>query len=115
MEIKTNSGTISTIFVGRWTVSILFSLQERPYRHTELRRRLEGVSQRMLTKSLRHLESTGLIRRREINSKVLGVEYSLTELGRTFIRPLTSMCRWAKQHNKDVSADVRLVETTKAR
>jgi DNA-binding HxlR family transcriptional regulator len=69
----------------------------------------------MLTKSLRHLESTGLISRREIKSKVMGVEYSLTELGRTFIRPLNSMCRWAKQHNKDVSADVRLVDTTRAR
>ena len=115
MEMKTNSKTISTIFVGRWTVSILFCLQERPHRHTELRERLEGVSQRMLTKTLRNLESTGLISRREIKSKVMGVEYSLTELGRTFIRPLDSMCRWAKQHNKGVSADVRLLETTRAR
>lgn len=65
----------------------------------------------MLTKTLRNLESTGLISRREIKSKVVGVEYSLTELGRTFIRPLDSMCRWAKQHNKEVSADVRLAET----
>lgn len=114
MEIKTSSKTISTIFVGRWTVRILFCLQEGPHRHTELRRRLESVSQRMLTKTLRDLESTGLISRREINSKVMGVEYSLTELGTTFIYPLDSMCRWVRQHNREVSVNVRLVETTQA-
>ncbi len=114
MEIEPNS-TVSTIFVGRWTVRILFSLQECPHRHTELRKRLQGVSQRMLTKTLRNLEATGLISRREINSKVMGVEYSLTELGTTFIRPLDGMCRWARQHNKDVSVNVRLEESTQAR
>ena len=114
MEMKTDS-TVSTIFVGRWTVRILFSLRECPHRHTELRRRLEGVSQRMLTKTLRNLESTGLISRREITSKVMGVEYSLTDLGRTFIYPLDGMCRWARQHNKDVRVNVRLVETTRVR
>ncbi len=65
----------------------------------------------MLTKTLRNLESTGLISRREIKSKVTGVEYSLTQMGRTFLSPLDSMCRWAKRHNKDVTADVRLLET----
>lgn len=110
MELKPNPKTIATIFVGRWTVNILFSLKERPFRHSELRRRLGGVSQRMLTRTLRNLESTGLINRKEIKSKVTGVEYSLTQLGRTFIPPLNSMCRWAKQHNKDVTADVRLLE-----
>ncbi|MGA8594885.1 MAG: helix-turn-helix domain-containing protein [Bryobacteraceae bacterium] len=113
MEIKANSKTISTIFVGKWTVNVLFCLQQGPRRHTELRRRLEGVSQRMLTKTLRNLESTGLIGRREIKSKVMGVEYSLTELGKAFIRPLDSMCRWARQHNKQVSADVHLAESMK--
>lgn len=67
----------------------------------------------MLTRNLRNLESTGLISRKEIKSKVIGVEYSLTKLGRTFIRPLNSMCRWAKLNNKDVSADVRLREPSK--
>jgi DNA-binding HxlR family transcriptional regulator len=38
------------------------------------------------------------------------VQYSLTELGRGFIAPLTSMCKWAKQHGRDVSAEVHLVE-----
>lgn len=110
--MKSSLKTISTIFVGRWTVNILLCLEERPYRHAELRRRLGSVSQRMLTRTLRNLESTGLIARKEIKLKVVGVEYSLTQLGRTFIEPLNSMCRWAKQHNKEVTADVRLIATS---
>ena len=98
------------IFIGRWTPKVLFSLQERPYRHMELRRRLRGVSQRMLTRTLRNLESAGLVARIVTQSKAIAVEYSLTQLGRTIIAPLAGMCRWAKRYRKDVSAEVRLRE-----
>ncbi|PYY06479.1 MAG: transcriptional regulator [Acidobacteria bacterium] len=100
----------SSIFIGRWTPKILFSLRERPYRHGQLRRQLGSVSQRMLTRTLRNLESAGLIARRVTQSKAITVEYSLTKLGRTIIAPLRGMCRWAKRYRKDVSADVRLRE-----
>ena len=100
----------SSIFIGRWTPKILFSLRDRPYRHGQLRRQLGSVSQRMLTRTLRNLESAGLIARRVTPSKAITVEYSLTKLGRTIIAPLRGMCRWAKQYRKDVSADVRLRE-----
>jgi len=106
----TGRSKLPTIFVGKWTVNVLFLLHERPYRHGKLRRPLGRISQRMLTRTLRNLESTGLIARNVIKSKSIGVEYSLTELGRTFIAPLSSMCSWAKQHGMDVSADVRLRE-----
>src|SRR5579871_6895866 len=95
--MKTVQGSKMTkpIFIGRWTPKVLFSLQEKPYRHGELRRRLQGVSQRMLTRTLRRLESSGLIARRATSSKPLAVEYSLTEPGKTIIAPLRGMCRWA--------------------
>lgn len=80
-----------------------------------LLRRLEEASQRMLTRTLCKLESTGLINRKEIKSKVTGVEYSLTQMGRTFLSPLNSMRRLAKRHNKEVTADVRLLETSQNR
>jgi DNA-binding HxlR family transcriptional regulator len=102
--------TASSLFIGRWTPRILFSLKERPYRHGQLRRQLGSVSQRMLTRSLRNLESAGLIARRVTQSKAIAVEYSLTQLGRTIIAPLGGMCRWAKRYRRDVSADVRLRE-----
>jgi len=99
-----------SIFIGTWTPRILFLLQERPHRHGELRRHLENISQRMLTRTLRNLESTRLIERRVTKSKPLAVEYSLSTLGRTIIRPLRGMCRWAKRHHATVSADVHRVE-----
>jgi len=76
----------------------------------ELCRRLRGVSQRMLTRTLRNLESAGLVARIVTESKAIAVEYSLTQLGRTIIAPLAGMCRWAKRYRKDVSAEVRLRE-----
>jgi DNA-binding HxlR family transcriptional regulator len=96
------------IFIGRWTPKILFSLNNRPYRHGQLRRHLGRVSQRMLTRTLRTLESTGLIARRVTGSKPIAVEYSLTRRGRTLVTPLRGMCRWAKRNRRQVSAKVRL-------
>jgi DNA-binding HxlR family transcriptional regulator len=99
-----------SIFIGRWTPKILFSLKERPYRHGQLRRHLGSVSQRMLTRTLRHLESAGLIAKRVTKSNAIAVEYSLTQLGRTLIAPLRGMCRWAIRYRRDISADVPLRE-----
>jgi DNA-binding HxlR family transcriptional regulator len=110
MNTMQESKTAPSIFIGRWTPKILFSLKERPYRHGELRRQLGSVSQRMLTRTLRNLESAGLIARRVTKSKAITVEYSLTQLGRTLIAPLGGMCRWTKRHRRDMSADVRLLK-----
>lgn len=99
-----------SIFIGRWTPRILFSLHEKPHRHRELRRRLGNISQRVLTRTLRNLESTGFVARRVTRSKPIAVEYSLTRLGRTIVRPLKGMCRWAKRHDTVVSAGVHRVE-----
>jgi DNA-binding HxlR family transcriptional regulator len=104
------SNEMPTVFIGKWTVKIVYLLKERPYRHGELRRRLGSISQRMLTKTLRNLESGGLIARCVTQSKPLAVEYSLTKLGRSFLGPLGSMCRWADRHNKELSAVVGLPE-----
>jgi DNA-binding HxlR family transcriptional regulator len=110
MNTTQGSKPAPSIFIGRWTPKILFSLTDRPYRHGQLRRQLGSVSQRVLTRTLRNLESAGLIARRVTQSKTIAVEYSLTKLGRTIIVPLRGMCRWAKRYRKDVSADVGLQE-----
>jgi DNA-binding HxlR family transcriptional regulator len=104
------SKVMKPIFIGRWTPKVLSSLQEKPYRHGELRRRLQGVSQRMLTRTLRSLESSGLIARSATSSKPLAVEYSLTQAGKRIIAPLRGMCRWAKRFRMKVSAGVHLQE-----
>jgi DNA-binding HxlR family transcriptional regulator len=102
------------IFIGRWTPKILFFLKKRPHRHGELRRHLGSVSQRMLSRTLRNLETTGLIARHVTRSKAIAVEYSLTQLGRTIIAPLGGMCRWAKRYCREVSADVHLPGSSQA-
>ncbi len=99
-----------SIFIGRWTPRVLFSLEERPHRHGELRHRLRGISQRMLTRTLRNLESTGLVSRCMTGSKIVAVEYSLTKLGRTLITPLSVMCRWARRYGRYVVAAVHVPE-----
>ncbi len=109
--MKPTQGTVRPIFIGRWTPRIVFSLSERPYRHGQLRRHLGTVSQRMLTRTLRNLEYTGLIVRRVTESKPIAVEYSLTQLGRTLVTPLGGMCRWARRHRRHVRAEVRLRDT----
>jgi DNA-binding HxlR family transcriptional regulator len=65
----------SPIFIGRWKPKILFSLKQRPHRHGELRRHLGSISQRMLARTLRNLESTGFDARRVTGAKVIAAEY----------------------------------------
>ena len=108
------SENVPTLFIGKWTVKIMDSLKERSRRHGQLRRRLGNVSQRMLTRTLRNLESAGLIARQVTRSKSVAVEYSLTKLGRTFIIPLSGVCSWANRHKKELSAVVRFSTRTRS-
>ena len=109
--INPGSDRLPTIFIGKWTVKIMDSLKKAPCRHGELRRGLGGVSQRMLTRTLRNLEACGLIARQvTTRSKSLAVEYSLTKLGRSFIVPLDSICRWANDNHRELSAVVHVHE-----
>jgi DNA-binding HxlR family transcriptional regulator len=108
MKDKLASVTLPTLFIGKWTVEVIYSLKKKPHRHGELRRRLGSVSQRMLTRTLRNLESAGLIDRQVTRTKSVAVEYSLTKLGRSFVTPLRSVCNWADRHHKELGAIVRL-------
>lgn len=114
MKMLQQSKMVPPIFIGRCTPKILFSLKRRPYRHGQLRRHLGSISQRMLTRTLRNLESTGLIARRIKRSNTVAVEYSLTQLGTTIIVPLGGMCRWTRRRRRQVTADAHLQETYEA-
>jgi DNA-binding HxlR family transcriptional regulator len=107
---RLGSEGVPTIFVGKWTPKIMELLKKGPVRHGQLRRGLQGISQRMLTRTLRNLESSGLIKRRVTQSKSLEVEYSLTKLGKTFVVPLARICRWADGNKKGLSAVILLHE-----
>jgi len=108
-EGSSRAELLAPIFIGRWAPKTLFSLKEQPHRHGELRLHVGHVSQGMLTRTLRDLESTGLIARYVTRSKPIAVECSLSRLGKTLIGPLRGMRCWAKRHGKDVSAVVHLL------
>ena len=93
---------------GRWKALILFHLRDQTLRFAQLRRKIPGVSERMLTQQLRELEGAGVVRR-EVHAEVPPrVEYSLSDYGQT-LRPITDlMCAWGKAHmkrNDDGSGD----------
>lgn len=102
---------VSTIYIGKWAVPILYCLREKTHRHGELRRRLGRVSHRMLTRTLKNLESTGLIARRVTHSSPLAVEYSLTKIGRSLLASLSKIRRWVDLQNKGVNAVLHFVRT----
>jgi DNA-binding HxlR family transcriptional regulator len=86
----------------KWTVLIIGLLADRPHRFGELRRAIDGISQKMLTQTLRSLELDGLVSRRVEATVPVTVEYSLTRTGRTLTEPLDAIRRWAEAHIEEV-------------
>jgi len=90
----------------KWSVLVIALLGERGRRFTELRRSIDGISQRMLTLTLRQLERDGLVSRTVHATVPPRVDYALTPLGRSVLEPLTALMCWAQQQGTDV-ADAR--------
>lgn len=86
----------------KWSVLIVVQLGQGTHRFTELERSIEGISQRMLTHTLRALVRDGLVMRRAYPTVPMRVEYSLTDLGRTLLVPITALQEWATVHREDV-------------
>ncbi|MGY0385425.1 winged helix-turn-helix transcriptional regulator [Nocardioides sp. WG-D5] len=78
----------------KWTLLVLVMLAERPHRYNELRRRVEGISQRMLTRTLRTLEEDGIVTRTVFPTIPPGVEYALSDRGRELLVPLAGLAQW---------------------
>jgi len=86
------------VFGGKWRVGIVHHLAEGPLRFSELRRRLPGITQKMLTQQLRHLQQYGIVERRQFPEIPPRVEYSLTDLGATLLPVLAAITDWSCQH-----------------
>jgi DNA-binding HxlR family transcriptional regulator len=92
------SRTVLDRIGDRWTVLVVGSLSGGPMRFSELGRRVRGISQKMLTQTLRGLERDGLVTRTVHAEVPPRVEYELTEPGRTLIAPLAGLDAWARAH-----------------
>lgn len=88
----------------RWTVLIVAALADGPRRFSHLRRTVEGISQKMLTQTLRALEADGLVLRTVHAEIPPRVEYELTPLGRSLLDPLGALIAWATEHMGEVGA-----------
>ena len=88
----------------KWTVLIIGLLEQRSHRFGELLRGIDGISQKMLTQTLRSLEFDGLINRRAKPTVPVTVEYSLTSTGRSLTEPLEAIRCWAERHIETVVA-----------
>jgi DNA-binding HxlR family transcriptional regulator len=85
-------------------VLVIYALADGTKRYSELQRQIEGVSQKMLTQTLRNLEHNGLVQRQVYAVVPPKVEYSLTDLGRSLLHPLSALCQWAEDHCDQLDA-----------
>lgn len=92
------------LVADKWAILILYALSQGTLRHSQLQRQIGGISQKMLTKTLRGLERDGLIGRKVYPVIPPKVEYSLTLLGRDLMGPLSQLCIWAEEHIEEVEA-----------
>ncbi len=88
----------------KWSVLIVMGLSSGPRRFNEMKRDVAGISQRMLTLTLRGLERDGLVSRRVFDTVPPKVEYSLTELGRSLQGPVMALGEWAMANKADIHA-----------
>ena len=89
----------------KWTALIIHVLATGTRRYAALQREIGGISQKMLTQTLRSLERDGLVQRKVHPVVPPKVEYALTALGRTLIEPLQAICRWSEQHLPQLEAN----------
>lgn len=94
----------------KWSVLVVMSLADDTYRFNELKRLIDGISQRMLTLTLRGLERDGLVERTFYPSIPPKVSYALTELGRSLREPVGALGQWAIEHRGTVERSRELYD-----
>lgn len=87
---------------NKWSLLVIAVVADQPVRFGQLRRRIEGVSQKMLSQTLRSLERDGLVDRRVLTARPLAVEYRLTPLGHTLAPVAITLKDWAEAHVAEV-------------
>lgn len=96
-------GDILNRIGDKWSVMVVGRLKGGTMRFSQLRRAIDGVSQRMLTLTLRNLERDGLVTRTVYAEIPPRVEYTLTDMGRTLTGPIGALWDWAAEHQDEVA------------
>ena len=108
------SRQVLDLLAEKWTTHILYALAFGVKRHGELKREIKGISQKMLTRTLRTLEHDGLVKRTVYHVVPPRVEYALTPLGETLSELLRDICTWAEVHFAEIE-DARIDYDRKAK
>jgi DNA-binding HxlR family transcriptional regulator len=101
-DCRAVSGVLARIG-DKWSVLVVTRLGERPMRFNELRRSIGGISQRMLTLTLRGLERDGLITRTVFPTIPPRVDYALNSLGRDLLEPVSALGAWAVRNQPKIA------------
>ena len=101
-QVRTGCPAEITLSVinGTWKVPILFHLAKQTRRFSELRRDIQGVSQKVLTQQLREMERDGIVHRKVYAQVPPKVEYSLTVTGRSLLPVVKVMCQWGEARRR---------------
>jgi DNA-binding HxlR family transcriptional regulator len=105
MDAQCPSRLVLDRIADKWTALIIQLLSKKTMRYAELQREIGGISQKMLTQTLRSLERDGLVDRKVYPVVPPKVEYSVSRLGRTLIEPLRALCRWSEKHLPELQAN----------
>lgn len=92
------SSLVVGLLADKWTIPVIHALARGTKRTGQLRTEIAGVSQKMLTQTLRTLEAHGLIERKVYAVVPPRVEYTLTEMGQSINEPLAGICDWVEKH-----------------
>ncbi len=95
-------GKVLAIVGDKWTVMIVRILVERPHRFNEIKRTVGGISQQMLTRTLKALERDGMVSRTVYPTVPPQVEYALTKLGQSLAVPVRALGAWAGEHIDEI-------------
>jgi DNA-binding HxlR family transcriptional regulator len=96
----------------KWTVLVIATLSGGSLRYSDVQASIPGISQRMLTQTLKHLERDGLITRTAYPEVPPRVEYELTDLGRSLLDAVTAMVDWAAGHHREIAGNRAASEVT---
>ena len=96
--------SILSMVGDKWSVFVIMMLDDGPKRFNELKRMIGGISQRMLTLTLRGLERDGLVTRTVFPTIPPRVDYELTDLGRGLAKPVQALGEWAKTHQGQIES-----------
>lgn len=103
-DLKCPTRQLLELMSDKWVPGLIYTLSHGPQRPGALTRKLQGISKKMLTQTLRNLEDWGVVHRKVFEVVPPRVEYSLTKTGESFVEPIALLHDWARANKADVAA-----------